>query len=230
MDLEINKMIESLSPLERKVIPYLNEDIEGIIEKSSLDRVSVLRALEFLKSKRIISLKIEKRRIVDLGTNGIYYKKKGLPERNLLGVVEKKILSIEEAQIESKLSDNEFKAALGALKKRALIELKNGKIHFSGSKEEVGKKTIEERFLDELPLGFSDLTSEQRFAFDKLRDRKEIVELRDEPQISFVIEKLGKDLINADLSKAGELLEEITPDMLKGNGWKGKKFRLYDVT
>ena len=230
MALEINKMIESLSPLERKVIPYLNEDIEGIIEKSSLDRVSVLRALEFLNSKRIISLKIEKRRIVDLGTNGIYYKKKGLPERNLLGVVEKKILSIEEAQIESKLSDNEFKAALGALKKRALIELKNGKIHFSGSKEEVGKKTIEERFLDELPLGFSDLTSEQRFAFDKLRDRKEIVELRDEPQISFVIEKLGKDLINADLSKAGELLEEITPDMLKGNGWKGKKFRLYDVT
>ena len=121
MALEINKMIESLSPLERKVIPYLNEDIEGIIEKSSLDRVSVLRALEFLNSKRIISLKIEKRRIVDLGTNGIYYKKKGLPERNLLGVVEKKILSIEEAQIESKLSDNEFKAALCALKKRALI-------------------------------------------------------------------------------------------------------------
>lgn len=227
---EINKVIESLSPLERKIIPYIGEKIEEIIEKSGLDRVSVLRALEFLNSKKIISLKVEKRKIIDLGTNGVYYKKKGLPERNLLELVESKIFSMDEAQKESKLSVNEFKAALGALKKRALIELKNGKIHFSGNKEEVGKKTLEERFLDQLPVNFDDLTSEQKFAYDKLKDRKEIVDLRDEQEINFEISDLGKKLMKEDLSKADDFLEELTSDMIKSNSWKGKKFRHYDVT
>tara|TARA_Y100000310_G_scaffold343185_1_gene449695 strand:- start:6337 stop:7851 length:1515 start_codon:yes stop_codon:yes gene_type:complete len=227
---DINKIVESLSPLERKVIPFLDEEIDEIIEKSGLDRVSVLRALEFLNSKGVISLKIEKKRIVDLGTNGVYYLKKGLPERRLLEIVESKILSISEAQKESKLSANEFKAALGALKKRALIELKSGKIHFSGSKEEVGKKTLEELFLDALPKGYEGLSDEEKFAFSKLKDRKDIVELRDEQSVSFSISDFGRELMALDFSKAEGLLEELTPEMLKSGSWKGKRFRRYDVT
>jgi len=227
---DINNVIEALSPLERKIIPFLSGDIEEIIEKSGLDRVSVLRALEFLNTKGIISLEIKKKKIIDLGTNGIYYKKKGLPERNLLEVVEKKILPLDEAQKESKLSANEFKAALGALKNRVLIELKNGKILFSGEREEVAKKTLEEKFLEELPLDFDALTSEQKFAFDKLKSRKDIVELRDEQKISFEIKDLGKKLMKENLTKGGDLLEEINSEMIRTGSWKGKKFRRYDVT
>ena len=227
---DINNVIEALSPLERKVISFLSGNIEEIIEKSGLDRVSVLRALEFLNTKGIISLEIKKKKIVDLGTNGIYYKKKGLPERNLLKIVEKKNLPLNEAQNESKLSANEFKAALGALKNRVLIELKNGKILFSGGREEVAKKTLEEQFLDALPLDFDSLTSEQKFAFDKLKSRKDIIELKDEQKISFEISDLGKKLMKENLTKGRDLLEEINSEMIRTGSWKGKKFRRYDVT
>ena len=56
--MDMQELIESLSPMERKVIPLLNEKFEKIVEKSGLDRVSVLRALDFLSSKKIIELKI----------------------------------------------------------------------------------------------------------------------------------------------------------------------------
>ena len=59
-----------------------------------------------------------------------------------------------------KLSDNEFKAALGALKKKLIIEIKNGKIMFSGNKEELSKKSLEEKFIEILPVEFDKLTDE----------------------------------------------------------------------
>src|SRR3989344_2366668 len=207
MEGNIKEILESLSPIERKIMPYLKEGFENILKKSELDRVSVLRALEFLNTKGIIKLQINRKKIVELGTNGIFYKKKGLPERQLLHLIEKKNYNLEEAQKESKLSQNEFKAALGALKKKTMIELRNGRIMLNASKNEISKKTLEESFIDELPIEYEKLKPEQMFALNALKDRKEIVEVSDEQIIT----------------------EELTSEMIKTGSWKGKKFRRYDV-
>ncbi len=222
------ELVESLSPNERKIIPYLNEKkIEKIIEKSGLDRVSVLRALEFLNSKKIIRLDVSKRKIVDLGTNGIFYKKKGLPERQLLYLIEKNTQNIESAQKSSKLSQNEFRAAFGVLKKKALIEVKNEKIFFIGSKDDITKKTLEEQFLDQLPLDFDSLSEEQKFALNNLRDRKDIVEVREEQVVYYELTDIGKDIMDENLG--GDFIEQITSEMILSGSWKGKKFRRYDL-
>ena len=228
--MDIKEIIESLSPIERKIIPFLNEDnIEDIVEKSGLDRVTVLRALEFLKSKDIISLEIEKEKIVDLGVNGVHYKKNGLPERQLLYLVGEKNPSLSDAQKNSKLSEDEFRAALGALKKKALIELKNGRIIFSGKKEEISKKSLEEQFLEKLPLEISKLTDEDKFSFNSLKDRRGIIEFSDKQIVKFSITELGEKILKEDLSHLDNMLEELTPDLIK-KGINGKKFRRYDVT
>ena len=128
-------IIDALSPLEIKIIPYLNLSIDEIIEKSGLDRTSFLRALRFLENHGLVKIQSKKKLIVDLGINGIYYKKTELPERRLLGLFEtNKHLSLQEAKKLSKLSDNEFKVSIGVLKRKALINLANGKLSFSGSK------------------------------------------------------------------------------------------------
>ena len=122
---EINKIIEKLSPLERKVVPLLNKSFEEILKESGLDGVSLVRALKFLESKDILKLKKSSVKMISLGTNGIYYKKNMLPERKLLVLLEEnKSLLLEEAQKLSKLTENEFKVSLGVLKKRKdIIEL-----------------------------------------------------------------------------------------------------------
>lgn len=228
---KIEKILDSLSPNERKILPHLEEkDIAKICKKSNLDKVSVVRCLKYLKNKGIIDISSVKKRIVDVGVNGALYRKKGLPERRLLNLLnEKRILKLDEAQKQSGLSDNEFRASIGVLKKRNLIELKKEKIIFNADKEEISKKTLEEALLESLPLEYNSLGSEQLSVLDSLGKRKEIVEINEEKIIDIKITTLGKQVIERDI-KGKYLIEQITPETLKRDSlWKGKKFRRYDV-
>ena len=221
------KLKDSLSPIERKVLPHIKEPFEKIVKNSGLDEVSALRALEFLQNKGFLKLNIEKKEFIDLDTNGIHYKKNNLPERRLLASLEHaKMPTLEEAKQHSKLSENEFKAALGVLKKKALINLINGKISISASKEEIIKKSLEERFIEALPLEKSSLTDEQKYAFENLKQRKDIIQIEEKRIIAIIPTQLGEKLSSTRFDS--DLIEEVTPDVIKA--WnKNKKFRRYDI-
>ena len=222
-----DKLIESLSPIEVKIVPYLNLNIDGIVKKSELDKVSVLRALRFLENKGLAKIDVERKEIIDLGINGIYYKKNHLPERRLLILLEESNhISFEEAAKFSKLTDNEFKAALGALKKKAMINLSNGKISLIASKEEIIKKTLEEKFLESLPREKKTLLPEEQFAFENLKNRKDIIEIREESEVGFRLTDAGKSIAGKEIKN--DLIEEVTSDLIK-MGVKGKRFRRYDI-
>jgi phenylalanyl-tRNA synthetase alpha chain len=227
----MQKLIESLSPNEKAIIPHLNEEnMENIHERSDIDKTSILRSLEFLSNKDIIKITIRQEKSMELGINGLLYVKQGLPERRLAKIIsEKHSISIKDAKIQSKLNPNEFTAALGVLKHKALINLINGNIILQGKKENLTKTTLEENLLHSLPKNFKDLQPEEQFAFEKLKSRKNIIDIQDKKIVEFVPTKLGKDLMNQDLNKT-EMIESITPKLLKSGQWKGKKFRRYDIT
>ena len=229
--MDIKKIIESLSPHERKIVPYLDKNINEICKKSNLDKVSVIRALEYLKNKGIINLSYKIKKIIETGVNGSLYRKRGLPERKLLDLLDKKrILKLQDAQEQSKLSNNEFKASIGALKKKALVEVKNGNVIFNGNKEEISKKSLEELFLETLPLEYNSLTSEQLHALKILERRKDIIQTRDVKKAEIEITETGKKVIESK-EKTQDLIEQITPTILKKESlWKGKKFRRYDIS
>jgi len=225
------KLIQSLSPNEVKVLPYLEESVSEICQKTNLDKVAVLRALEYLQNKNILKLNSVKRKMIDVGVNGALYRKKGLPERRLLNLIsEKRIVSLEEAQKESGLSSDEFKASLGALKKKAMIDLKNGNLILNASQMEVSKKSLEELFLELLPIDFEKLSAEQKFALKNLESRRGIIEYLDEKEISIEVNVLGKELMKKGV-KFGDMIEQINSELLKKeSNWKSKKFRRYDVS
>lgn len=228
---KIEKLVESFSPNERKILPFITEkNVNEICRKANLDKTSVLRALKYLENKEIIKLSIEKKKVVELGINGILYKKKGLPERRLLNLIDtKRIIPLKDAQKQSSLSDDEFKASLGALKKKALIDLKNEKIILNANKEEISKKMLEESFLELLPLEYETLSPEQLYALKLLEKRKNIIEIGFEKIFSIEITNLGKEMIEKDI-KSENLIETISPEILKKEAWKGKKFRRYDIS
>jgi len=229
---DINTIIESLSPNERKVIPFLKEkNIEKIAEKTELNKAAVLRSLEFLGNKKALKLEIVKTKMVELGVNGLLYKKKGLPERRLLNIIsEKKNVSLENAKKLSSLNDNEFKASLGALKRRALINMINNKIMLAGKSPEISKKTLEEQLIETLPVEYDSLKPEQKFAIDKLKNRKDIIEINVRSEARFTLTEIGKKLMTADLSIGDSMIESLTPEIIKSGSYKGKKFRRYDIT
>ena len=223
----MESILDSLSPIERKIVPYLNEKIDSIIKKSGLDKTSVLRALRFLENKGIVKLREEKKTLIDLGTNGIYYKKNQLPERRLLQLLEtNNHIPLEEAKKLSKLSDNEFKVSIGVLKKKVLINLSKGKISLNASKEELIKKFPEEDLIEILPIEKEKLSPEQELALKNLLNRKDIVELSEDKSISFLLTEIGKKIAGKEIKS--DLIEEVTPELIKANP-KGIKFRKYDI-
>ncbi len=224
-------IVTSLSPIERKILPFLDsKDTDEMAERAKTDKTSVVRALQFLSNKGLVRLKYSKRKQASLGTNGILYMKNGLPERRLLNLLaEHQTLSLQEASGKSGLNDNEFKAALGVLKRKALAKLENGKIILEAKREEITKKMMEEQFLEQLPLDVDRLKEEQRYCIEQLKDRKDIVRIEELQTIEFEATELGKKLSGADLSKFTNLVEQITPEMLQKGAWKGKQFRKYDI-
>jgi len=224
---DIKEITEKLSPLERKIVPFLKDSIEKIQMKAELDETSVIRALKFLEAKGIVKTAAKQKTIIDLGTNGIYYKKHHLPERNLLILLEEKNhLQIDEAKKLSKLSENEFKVSLGVLKGKALIELTNGKLSLNASKAELTKKFLEEQFLEILPIEKDKLAPEMLHAYEMLQKRKEIIEIKQKTEMDFQLTELGKEIAGKEIKL--DLIEEVTPEVIKT--WtKGKKFRKYDI-
>ena len=235
----IQEAVSSIQGLEqkrsvfaKKILPFLkgNEDnFEKIIDKSGMERVSALRALEFLNIKKIIILNVIKKKVISLGKNGKIYFDKGLPEKRLLKALEKQNIQLIEGSKKSGLDELEFKAALGALKKRALIDIKNGSIILTASKKEIEAKSLEETFLDKLPIAFDELKAEDKFALNTLKERKEIIEVNDKQIVTFEISDLGEKILKYGIKEDSNLIEQLTNEMLKTGTWEGKKFRRYDV-
>jgi len=230
--MEENLIVESLSPIERQALPKITEEflsVDEVSKASEQDKTTVLRAVGFLKNKGLAETAESEKKIVDLGVLGINYAKKELPERALLNkLAEKKAILIGEIKNVCGLNENEAKIALGTLKRKALVDIKAGKVHLNAKPEEVSKKSFEELFLEKLPLEFDSLEPQDKLAFESLKSRKDIVEVDDQKTVSVKLTALGKKIAGMNIDE--DLIEQLTPKMIKQNAWKGKKFRRYDLT
>ena len=225
-------IVESLSPMERSVLPKLTKEFVNVDEVStlsSLDKTTVLRATGFLKNKELIEVATAEKKVVILGILGINYLKKELPERALLNkLAEKKVIPIGEIKNVCGLNDNEAKSALGALKKKALVGIKMGKLELIAKPEEIKNKMIEELFMEKLPMDFEAIQDLDKLALATLKNRKDIVQIETQKTTSVKLTEVGIKISKMGLED--DLIEALTPKILKQNTWKGKKFRRYDLS
>ena len=79
-------LLESLSPLERKVLKALKDHkkIREIEASTKLSETEILRSLQFLENKNIVKLNKKEKEIILLDENGLKYAKNKLPERIFL--------------------------------------------------------------------------------------------------------------------------------------------------
>lgn len=234
--MEIDKILAALHPLERRVLPFLDKvnSLEGLVKETGLKEVEVMRALQWLQNKNIVVLKEELREQIEVGKNGVEYLKKGLPEARLLKVIKLNAVGLEDARKKSGLSKDEFNIALGVLQKRAAIFITKGdglKIKLLDS----GKRLLERGFLEEIflkkafPLDVKGLTEEERFSYNELKKRKEIIRAVTIKSKTANLTDIGREIIRTGLI-GGDFIDRLTPELLRTGKWKGKKFRRYDVS
>lgn len=225
---EVEKLVESLHPLERAILPVLDKskDVNSIKNATNLKEVEVTRALGWLEAKNIVKLKKEMKEIISLGDNGKIYTEKGLPERRFLEVL-KTPLSLDEIKDKADLNDDELKVCIGLLKSRNAINLgKKVEITHKG-KDLILKETLEDSFLKSLPLEVSKLNPSQKTIYNDLKKRRGIIKTEPETVLSGELTELGNKLAKSKLET--NLIDALTPAIIKSGEWKGKKFRRYNL-
>ena len=234
MSSSAQKLIESLSPLERQILPLIksNSTLQTLIKSSSLSEVEVMRALQWLQNKKIISLKADVFEMIEIDSNGIDYLKKGLPERRFLQVVSHTPLKLAEIQKKASLNPEELNVCIGLLKKKAAVGIEKGVVSILPQGKKISdKKWLEDEFLKKVAaqkLNLSELSDEERFSFDIFKKRKNIIKTSIEKHWIIQLTKQGKDISCLNISSTN-LIEKLTPKILKDSSWKSNDFRRYDI-
>ena len=231
--METDKIASTLHPLERKVLPILKStsSFESMVEKTGLQKVEVMRALQWLQNKKIIVVDKKLQEQVDLDENGVKYKEKGLPEKSFLNNVNNN--SLDDIGKKANLSKQELSISLGILKSRGAIEIikeKGIKISITDIGKEILKKDFpEESFLKKkFPINSSELKDLDKLTLENLKKRSKIIKLNIVKIINAELTEIGKKLVSKKIDNK-EIIDRITPDVLKSSLWKKKEIRKYDV-
>lgn len=230
--MDINNIIAKLHPLERKVLSALKKESElsKILKATGLQEVEVVRALQWLENKKVVAIKSTIQEIVVLDDNGKKYLKEGLPEKRFLSAANTAFQDISIIAKKAHLSEEEMQACLGILRRKGAIELrkeKNLQARILSAGEKIIKERLpEEQFLQKrFPLPFSEFKNDT--IFQELMKRPAILSRETRKTVTIELTPLGKQLTQQNLE--GEVINRLTPEMLKTGSWKKKQFRAYDV-
>ena len=232
--MDLKSLIAKLHPLERTVIPMLKTatELNAIMKATGLQDVEVMRALQWLENKEILKIHAEKKKVAVLDENGLKYKKEGMPEKAFLKVLTEDFQPISSIARKAGLNPEELKACIGVLKRKAAIDLSKEKellvkLGLPGAKI-LQEGTLEEKFLAQsFPLDVENLTGVNRLALEELRGRKGLVKIEEQKKVTIELLPLGKQLCKEKIEQ--NVVNRLTPEMLKTGSWKQKNFRAYDV-
>ena len=205
----MEKLIASLSPSERTILPHLQEHntLSELAKAAQVQEIEALRACQFLSNKQAIELeKVTQEQLV-LTRRGEQAIQEGLPEEIFYQAIPKKGISLQELREKADLKGAAFNIAIGTLKQQEAIKIEQG----------IVKKNKKPQFLD-----IQSLEKEQELLDRGLAEKQETTDYH------LKLTRTGKKLLKADLSEEYE--EQLTSQMLKDGSWKNKKFRHYDVT
>ncbi len=225
---DIDKMMSMLHPLERKILPLLSQchTLSAVVELSHLQEAEVMRAVEWLEGKKIVTTEKKNQQFVVLGVNGEKYRTAGLPERRALNVL-KKPATLVEIQKEAQLTAEEVNAAMGILRRLGAITI---------SKTDKGLTLTrvrdieieEEKFLQQtFPIAHEKVAKDKNLS--SLLARKDIIVIKEDKDKCVELTVLGKKIVAKGVSQE-EMIGKLTPKMIQYGEWKQKKFRPYDVT
>ena len=229
--MDLQKLLEMLSPSERRILPFLKDGagLDELIKKTKLKDVEVMRALQWLENKGILKIKSSTKEIVELGKNGETYRKIGLPERRFLEALKGK-MKLNEIKEKANLDDDELRISLGLLKSRYAIAIVGGEVEPTSERAALLEKGFpEERFLAKLPKPLDEISEEERNIVRKLLRRKDIIRKTIVKKKQIELTEVGRKAVEKAKSTRIELVERLTPGMLKEKTWVGKKFRRYDI-
>ena len=234
--MDIKKLAQSLHQYERRVLPELAQHpyLEDLAAASGLKEVEAMRALQWLENKKAVTISTQPRELISLDKNGIEYLKKGLPERRFLVALDDHELPLSKLAQKTQLVSEEVNICLGILRqKSAILMLKDKELKVKITDQ--GKRMLnaefsEEKFLKkQFPIQPAQLNQEDKLAFEQLKKRKQIIKIDVQRIKKAELTDTGKKLVALGV-RDENIVDTITPQVLRTGEWKNKTLRRYDVT
>ena len=234
--MDIKKLIATLHPLERKVLPLLvhHQDPDTLVKVSGLKDVEVVRALQWLENKNVITVVTELKQFAFLEKNGEQYAKTGLPERKFIAALGDKEFFLRQLEKKASITHEELTICLGLLQRKAAIVLIKDK-ELKVKLTEQGRRLLKEELPEEkllrkqFPVDTKAFSAEEKIVLEQLKKRKEIVRIDVQKHRRAKLTELGKQLLDAGVQDEA-VIERLTPELIRSGVWKKKPFRRYDVT
>ena len=233
--MDIERIISGLHTFERKVLPILKEtsSFEEIAEKTKLQKVEVMRALQWLQNKKLIRMNKRLQEQVNLDENGLKYRTNNLPERNFLGQIIRHPSSLD--TIAKRINNKqEFSISLGILRSKRAIEIKKDSGKTIISITDVGRKIHDEPYPEQeflkkkFPIDTSELRDLDKLSLENLKKRNKIIKINIIKIINAELTETGKKIVDYGI-KEKDIVDRLTPNIIKSGTWKNKKLRSYDV-
>ncbi len=243
--LDHSKLLESLHPLEAKVLLCFasNAPLSApeIMSASGLDESRLDMASGWLQTKGLLEVKEESvTSLVSLTETGKEYREKGTPELRIINALrEGKKFTVKDIIQSWGLDPTEVSSATGELKNRGVIRIVQGGVLELCPDADTSKYVYVGKVIADVAAGpslaLAGLPSEEQDViqanFHKRGKAKGIFRIAERKNRSFSLTADGRELLRL-LGKRGAVTEEaslLTPEMLKQGTWKDKKFRAYNI-
>ncbi len=206
-----------LSPFEIKLLKSLevgkDYTVDLASEMSGLKKDAVLKAIYLLQEKGYAEVKEIVWKEYELTDEGLKYLTENLPEENILTELKKGEKTIKE--LENKFGKSTVGIAIGNLRKKGAIEIKNGVVRLI--------KDVDFPEKTALAKIYSSRTAKI--------DEKIIKELKKRKLIrEETLKEIRFKIISKPDIELREKISDLTPELLMTGEWREKDFLEYDVT
>lgn len=242
----LEKVIEGLHPLERRVLPAFRDrevlTTEEILNLTLMDKARLEMACGWLLKKGLIELKGEEiASFVTLTEIGRNYSEKNTPEIRIVDALRKGIhLEVRDIIQSWGMDPTEVSSAIGALKEAGIVEVrKGGSIELKPEIDTREFKAIQDLILfirERGPVNLNTLSEIERTHIDahhrKRGKAKEIFRISEKRNRVFSLSKAGRSVLPhiLEYGERCEGLSTLTPEMLKDGTWRIKRFRKYNIS
>ncbi len=222
------KLIRRLHKNERKILKALKRKddatIQELQEMTGLVKDAIEKASLWAKIKGVIKIKKDVTEYVELTKEGLEYVKEGLPERNLINLVNKGENKIDDLRKKVK----RFSVGLVWVKKNDWVNIKNGFLHITDKGRGILDKRIPEE--DVLSSLESDrkLTNELDPKITKRLGKRGLIRIRTSTKKEISLTDLGRKILPK--LEIEEEIGQLTPEIIISKKWKEEKIRPYDIT
>jgi len=220
--------IPELHEHEKKILKALEKKktttIKELEEATGLVKDALEKASMWAKTKGVLNIKEETTEFIELTNEGFDYVKYGLPERNLLNLVnrgERRITNLEKKV-------KKFPVALVWTRKNEWIDIKKGLLYLN----EKGKKILDKKIPEEKTLSSLMSGTKRSNEFDanlvKRLYRRNLIKKRIYRKKQLSLTDLGREILPKIETK--EEIGQLKPKTILSKEWKKKELRPYDIT